>query len=127
MKSLIEQKAVEANNSTLTGTKASKTQILSAVMKNAWRFFRMTGASFSECLQRAWRNYNLVKRMASGIVKFYFQKVDGKLREAWGTLNNNMLPETNHNRKKNDLVQVYFDTEKNEWHSFKKFNLVSIV
>jgi len=126
MKSLIEQKAVEANNSTLIGTKASKTQILSDVMKNAWRFFRMTGASFSERLQRAWRNYNLVKRMASGIVKFYFQKVDGTLREAWGTLSNNMLPEANHNRKKNDFVQVYYDTEKNEWRSFKKFNLVSI-
>ena len=103
MKKLIEQKAVEANNSTLIGAKASKTQILSDVMKNAWRFFRMTGASFSECLQRAWRNFNLTKRMLKGIVHFYFQKVDGSIREAWGTLYNSVLPETNHNRKKNDF------------------------
>jgi hypothetical protein len=132
MKSLNEN-AANANNSNVeaktpeTGAKAyTKTQILSDVMKNAWRFFKMTGARFSECLQRAWRNYRLVKLMLTGIVKFYYQKVDGTIREAWGTLCN--VPETagENNRKKNDFVRVYFDTEKQEWRSFKKFNLVSI-
>ena len=97
------------------------------VMKSAWQFFKMTGASFSECLVRAWRNYNLVKYMLKGIVKFYFQKVDGTIREAWGTLQSSRLPEITHNRKKNDFVQVYYDTEKNEFRSFKRFNLISII
>jgi hypothetical protein len=118
-----------ANVSPETGAKAyTKTQILSDVMKNAWRFFKMTGARFSECLQRAWRNYRLVKFMLLGIVKFYYQKVDGTMREAYGTLSGKFIPKTagENNRKKNDFVRVYFDTEKQEWRSFKKFNLVSI-
>ena len=131
------ENANNANNSSVvaritheTGNTKSnvsrKTQVLSDVMKSAWRFFRMTGTSFPECLQRAWRNYNLVKRMLKGIVHFYFQKVDGTIREAWGTLSAGMLPEVGDGRKRNDFVQVYFDTEKNEFRSFKKFNLVSI-
>ena len=121
------QAAAQSQHNTQNSANAfTKTQILSDVMKNAWRFFRMTGASFSECLQRAWRNYNLVKRMLKGIVRFYFQKVDGTTREAWGTLSSGLLPETGDGRKKNDFVQVYYDCEKQEWRSFKKFNLMSI-
>jgi hypothetical protein len=111
------------------GAKAyTKTQILSDVMKNAWRFFKMTGARFSECLQRAWRNYRLVKLMLLGIVKFYYQKVDGTIREAWGTKKPGLIPEIagDYHRKKNEYTQVYFDTERQSWRSFKKFNLISI-
>ena len=117
-----------SNNTPYTGKafQKSKTQVLSEVMSDAWRFFKMTGASFSECLQRAWRNYNLVKRMVGNIVHFYYQKVDGSVREAYGTLLSNRIPESGDGRKKNPFVQVYFDTEKNEWRSFKRFNLVSI-
>ena len=114
------------NNTPNTGGAYTKTQILSGVMKNAWRFFKMTGTSFSECLQRAWRNYNLVRQMLKGIVRFYFQKVDGTIREAWGTLSAGMIPDTGDGRKRNDFVQVYYDTEKKEYRSFKKFNLISI-
>nr|DAR74186.1 MAG TPA: hypothetical protein [Caudoviricetes sp.] len=35
------------------------------------------------------------------------------------------MPKTEQNqRKQNDTVQVYFDTEINEFRCFKKFNLV---
>jgi hypothetical protein len=66
--------------------------------------------------------------MAIRIVKFYFQKVDGSIREAYGTLNTNVIPATtgNDNRKKNDTVQTYYDTERQEWRCFKKANLLSI-
>ena len=37
-----------------------------------------------------------------------------------------LLPPTQHNRKSNDTVQVYFDTECHEYRCFKKFNLVSV-
>jgi len=106
--------------------KVSKTQILSNVMKNAWRFFKMTGVNFSECLKKAWINQKLVRKMLNGIVRFHFQKLDGTIREAWGSLSSSILPEVGDGRKKNDFVQIYFDTEKNEFRSFKKFNLVSI-
>ena len=67
-------------------------------------------------------------QMKSQIVRFYFLKVDGTIREAWGTICPDIVPPTEHttNRKANDTVQVYYDLEKQEYRSFKKFNLVSI-
>ena len=64
--------------------------------------------------------------MKKGIVKFYFQKVDGTIREAWGTLKAELLPESTaeSNRKQNDTVQAYYDTEVGEFRCFKKLNLV---
>jgi hypothetical protein len=63
------------------------------------------------------------------IVKFYYQKVDGTVREAYGTMAAGIIPSVagDDTRKKNDTVQVYFDTEKQEWRCFKKANLVSVV
>ena len=96
-------------------------------MQTAWRFFRITGESFSECLKRAWANFKLVAAMRTRIVKFYFQKVDGSIREAYGTLKSDLVPETKgDDRKKNDTAQVYYDTERQEYRCFKKLNLVSI-
>lgn len=65
--------------------------------------------------------------MKTGIVKFYFSKVDGSLREAYGTLKETMLPPTlGTGRKANDTLQTYFDTEKQEYRCFKKANLVKM-
>lgn len=103
-------------------------EVLRGIMSSAWQFFRVTGQSFSECLKLAWANYKLKQALSKGIVKFYFQKVNGEIREAWGTLCDKYLPETTNsdNRKKNEFTQVYFDTEKNEFRCFKKLNLISI-
>lgn len=105
-----------------------KTINLSQIMTSAWRFFRISGQSFSNCLKRAWLNFKLVQKMQIYIVKFYFQKVDGSTREAYGTLSEKIIPksEQTNNKKKNDTVQVYFDTEKQEYRCYKKLNLISI-
>lgn len=59
--------------------------------------------------------------------KVLLQKVDGSVREAYGTLKENLIPATSgDNRKKNDTVQVYFDTERQEYRCFKKANLLNI-
>ena len=58
----------------------------------AWQFARQTGLSFSECLKKAWANIKLKAKMSTQIVRFYFQKVDGSTREAWGTLRPDLLP-----------------------------------
>lgn len=102
-----------------------KSTDLSTIMRMAWRFCRTTRRAFAECLKLAWRNFNLVRRMHTEVVRFYFRKVDGTLREAWGTLRTDLVPpvEGQDVRKKNDTVQVYFDTEKNEWRCFKRLNL----
>ncbi|SHG04297.1 SH3 beta-barrel fold-containing protein [Dysgonomonas macrotermitis] len=99
----------------------------STIMRTAWQFVRTTGKSLSECLKLAWANFKLVRRMKQGIVKFYFQKVDGSIREAWGTLSDTGIPISNREKKeraKNDFTQVYFDTEKQEFRSYKKLNLI---
>ena len=57
----------------------------------AWQFARQTGLSFSECLKKAWANIKLKSKMSTQIVRFYFQKVDGSTREAWGTLRPDLL------------------------------------
>jgi hypothetical protein len=85
-----------------------KTTDLQTIMRTAWRFFKTTGESFAVCLAKAWANFKLVAAMRTRIVKFYFQKVDGSIREAWGTLRVDLVPETKgDDRKKNDTVQVY--------------------
>lgn len=104
--------------------KNSTKQRLSEIMKLAWQFCKQTGMCFSECLKKAWANFKLVLKMQTSIVKFYFQKVDGSIREAWGTLQNVEDKIKGDNRAKNKTIQVYFDTEKEAFRCFKKLNLV---
>lgn len=97
------------------------------VMSLAWQFVKRNGYTMSEALKCAWANVKLRAALNKRIVKFYFQKVDGTLREAYGTLKTELIPETKgDDRKRNDTVQVYFDTEKSEYRCFKKANLVRI-
>jgi len=99
------------------------------IMTLAWQFVRRNGFTISEALKMAWQNFKLKAKMYSGIVKFYYQKISGEIREAFGTLNANLIPATTgtDSRKKNDTVFVYYDTERQEYRCFKKANLISIV
>lgn len=98
------------------------------IMTLAWQFVKRNGFGRSQALKTAWANYKLKVAMSNRIVKFYFQKVDGTIREAFGTLNAAVIPATigNDNRRRNDTVQVYFDTEKQEYRCFKKANLLNL-
>lgn len=89
----------------------------------AWQFVKRNGMSLSEALKTAWANVKLKAQMQQRIVKFWFSKVDGSIREAYGTLKAAKLPESKGTgRKPNNTVQVYFDTEKQEYRCFKKAN-----
>lgn len=98
------------------------------VMSLAWQMVKKNGFSMSEALKTAWANLKLKSEMKKRIVKFYFKKVDGSVREAYGTLNEKLMPAItgNDKRAKNDTVQTYFDTERGEFRCFKKANLMSI-
>jgi len=102
-----------------------KKEFLKSVMQLAWQMVKRNGYTMSEAMKCAWANMKLKAKMQKGIVKFYFQKVDGSLREAYGTLKESLLPPTtdSSNRKPNPTVQTYFDTEKGEWRCFKIANL----
>lgn len=97
------------------------------IMNLAWQLVKRNGFTMSEALKVAWRNIKVKALMKKRIVKFYFQKVDGSIREAYGTLKESLVPATaGSDRRRNDTVQTYFDTEKGEWRCFKKANLLSI-
>lgn len=96
------------------------------VMQMAWSFVRKNGYSMSEALKCAWANLKLKAALKVKIVEFYFKKTDGTLRQAFGTLMSDRVPETKGTKKTADNCQVYFDTEKEEWRCFKKCNLVKI-
>lgn len=101
---------------------------ISEVMCLAWQMVKRNGYTISEALKTAWTNIKLRVAMKERIVKFYFQKVDGSIREAYGTLKDSLLPDSKgtDNRKKSDTVQTYFDTERGEFRCFKKANLIKI-
>ena len=101
---------------------------LTEVMNLAWQLVKRNGFTISEALKTAWANINLKIAMRLRIVKFYFTKVDGTIREAYGMLRADILPSTaQSNRRPSDTVQIYYDTEKQEYRSFKKANLLRTI
>ena len=98
------------------------------VMNLAWQFVKRNGYSMSEAMKCAWANIKVRAMMKTRIVKFYFLKVDGSTREAFGTLAEGMIPAIagTDTRKPNDTIQTYYDTEKAAWRCFKRANLLRI-
>lgn len=100
---------------------------LSELMHKAWQLVKTYGLSLSEAMHKAWTLFKLRKAMKSGVVKFYYEKLSGEIRTAWGTLKEDLIPATSgDNRKKNDSVQVYYDNEKQSYRCFKIVNLIKI-
>ena len=103
-------------------------EFLHEVMSLAWQFVKRNGYTMSEAMKVAWANLKLKSEMKQRIVKFYYQKVDGSVREAYGTLCEKLMPAITgtDKRAKNDTVQTYYDTEVGEFRCYKKANLLSI-
>ena len=99
------------------------------VMSYAHHIFVTTVISWSDALKKAWQLYRLAKLMRHGVVKFYFEKVDGSARVAYGTLCN--LPAGITSRKgskkaPNYGTMCYWDTNKNAFRSFRVENFIAI-
>ena len=104
-------------------------ETMKEIMTLAWQVVREKGCTISRALKIAWTNFRLKARMRSDVVTFYYLKVDGTLRRAAGTLRLDMIPsrtEGNGNRRQSEAAQVYYDTEKSAWRSFRKSNLIGI-
>lgn len=68
----------------------------------------------------------LVKKLAEGEVSFKFRKTDGSVREARGTLNNNLIPEDKRSDIKTDGPSVtYWDMDRAGWRAFRKDSIVA--
>ena len=97
------------------------------LMKRAWMLVKVYGFSMAEAMKQAWLVLKLKAALKNGIVKFYYQKLNGEVRTAWGTLKDGLIPETKGTeRKKNESLITYFDNEKQAYRSFKIANLIKI-
>ena len=91
----------------------------------AYVLMKATGKAFAVCLSRAWALYRLTKQMHKGIVSFAYEKSDGSLRKAKGTLKDiqNLIKGTG---SENYKTVRYFDIEANGFRSFKVENFITI-
>lgn len=101
---------------------------LREILNLAWQFVKKNGYTISEAMKVAWANYKLKQAMKNKIVRFYYRKVSGEIREAFGSLQEKLLPATKESgRKPNDTLFTYYDTERESWRSFKRANLLSFI
>lgn len=97
----------------------------SKVFKQAYELMKATGKAFAVCLSRAWALYRLTKRMHKGVVTFAYEKADGSLRKAKGTLKDveNLIKGTG---TPNYKTVRYFDIDADGFRSFKVENLITV-
>ncbi|WP_291528860.1 SH3 beta-barrel fold-containing protein [Bacteroides sp. UBA939] len=98
---------------------------MSELMKQAWMLVKVYGFSMAEAMKQSWKAMKLKAALKKGIVKFFYQKLNGEIRTAWGTLKEGLIPETKDTgRKKNESLITYYDNEKASYRSFKVANLI---
>lgn len=100
------------------------------VMKYAWQLWRATGQVWRICMIKAWQLYRLAKAMREGNKTFYYQKTDGTIRKAVGTLMNVPSGVTFNGRritKPSYKTMTYYDVEKKGFRSFKVENLICAI
>lgn len=124
----------------INNTENNENNVMSKQMKSimclAWQFVKQNGMSMSDALKCAWRNAKLHYAMQNGIVRFVYRKVDGvTLREAYGTLKQDLIPPTNGGQRTTNprTHQTYYDTsvegkngENGDWRCFKRCNLLLV-
>lgn len=81
----------------------------------------------AEAMKQSWKVLKLKEALKKGVVKFYYQKLNGEIRTAWGTLKESLIPKTKGaERKKNESLITYYDNEKQAYRSFKVANLIKV-
>lgn len=97
----------------------------SKVFKQAYEMMKVTGKAFAVCLSKVWTICRLYKRMKKETVSFVYEKVDGSLRKAKGTLQNisNLIKGKG---TENFKTVCYLDVDANSFRSFKVENLIIV-
>ena len=100
---------------------------MSELMKQSWMLVKVYGFSMAEAMKQSWQVLKLKAALKKGVVKFFYQKLNGEVRCAWGTLKEGLIPETKGTeRKKNESLISYYDNEKASYRSFKVANLIKV-
>ena len=95
------------------------------VFEWATEIMKATGKSFLVCLAKAWNVFQLVNAMQEGVVTFAYEKADGSLRMAKGTLQN-IQSRIKGTGKECMKSMCYLDVESGNFRSFKVENLVTV-
>lgn len=101
-----------------------------AVEKDAKRIHEVTGRPMAECEEQAKQIAECVKAMCERVVEFYYKKKDGSRRQAFGTLQHDVIiahVKSDSMREPNLDLVTYFDTEAQSFRSFKKVNFIEYV
>lgn len=96
------------------------------VFKRAYEIMKNTNRAFSDCLGKAWQLYRLAKELKNKEeVCFTYEKKDGSLRRAFGTLKN-VSQFVKGNGQDNLKVFNYWDLEAAAFRCFKIENFISV-
>ncbi len=98
----------------------------SRVMKYAWQLFRATKQAWRICMLKAWQLWRLAKSMKEGTRTFWYQKTDGTIRKANGTLKN-VSSYGRRITKPSYKTMTYFDLDKNQFRCFRIENLICVI
>jgi len=101
-----------------------KTSFRKTVMLRAYQIMNINGLTWSESLKKAWQLYKLNKDLHAGKVSFYFEKKDGEIRKATGTLKIDYEFKTQN--QPNPKIFTYFDVDANAFRCFKVENFIMI-
>ncbi|MGC6429842.1 MAG: SH3 beta-barrel fold-containing protein [Jejuia sp.] len=102
------------------------TNFRSKVFSSAWQIVKNTGKSFAVCLSKAWELYRLRKLLWSkDEVRFTYEKKDGSLRHAHGTLKNVNRFIKGSGRFSSSVFQ-YWDLKAAGFRCFRVENLVTV-
>ena len=100
------------------------------VIADAKRINQITGRPMADCENQAAQIEECVKQMKTRVVEFFFVKKDGTTRQAFGTLQEDIIRphiKSDSNREPNPELVTYFDMSKNQFRSFRKENFKSFV
>ncbi len=99
---------------------------LANVMYRAWAIVRATGKTLSVALTKAWALYRLTKQLRKAIVRFAYEKADGTIRKATGTLQNIEELIKGAGKSGASSTMRYYDIEARGFRSFRVENLITI-
>ncbi len=103
-----------------------ETNFRTKVFKRAYEIMKATGKTFAVCLSKAWALYRLTKQMkANDEVSFAYEKKDGSLRRAIGTLKN-VSQFVKGTGKTSRGVFHYWDLKAVAFRCFRVENLVTV-
>ena len=101
----------------------------SEILSLAWAIRRQNQfLTWGQCQAQAWQVVRLRAALRTGATRFTFQKQDGEVREAYGTLNPSLFQyeHKGSDRAENPTAIKYYDLDKNAWRSFRAERILKV-